>query len=113
MTGPGDTIRHQRPIVLLVEGFIVKFRRWARGLITSDGCNSAAMELMLIELLFLWSVCDNREPTMNGRMRTQSDGSGILSGVLTTYPSSLEDEDAVEGFNGRVVRLPGLQLLIC
>jgi len=46
-------------------------------------------------------------------MRTQSDGTGLTSDVLTTSPSSLDDEGVGEGFHGRVVRLPGMQLLIC
>ena len=108
MTGPGDTIRHRRPIILLIERVVVKLRRWARGLSTSDGCDSAAMELMLIEFLFLCSVCDNGEQTM----QTQSDGTDLSYDVLTTSPSSLEDEDVGEGLHGRVVWSPGMQMLI-
>ena len=33
--------------------------------------------------------------------------------VLTMSPSSLEDEGVGEGFHGRVVWSPGMQLLIC
>ena len=64
---------------------------------------------MFIQLFCLTYVSDNGDPTLNG----QSDGTGFSSDVLTTPPSSLDDEGAGEGFHGRVVRSPGLQLLIC
>ena len=60
-TGPGDTIRQQRPIVLLIEGVVAEFRRWVRGLRPSDRCNLVAVEL--VELLFTCRVCNNGEPT--------------------------------------------------
>ena len=54
-------------------------------------------------MFFICRACDIGEPTMNGRMQTQSDGTGLSSNVLTTSPSSLEDEGVGEGFHGRVV----------
>ena len=67
------------------------------------------MELMLIQLFCLTYVSDNGDLTLNGL----SDGTGFSSDVLTTPPSSLEDEGVGEGFHGRVFRSLGLQLLIC
>ena len=44
--GPGDTIRRQRHIILLIDGVVAEFRQWARGLRPSDCYDAAAMEVI-------------------------------------------------------------------